>query len=342
MRAGPERIARRGRCKGVPAGGRSGRVMQDTSDQRQGGTTARICVLLNAGSGKGRAAGQGPDDIRAAFASAGLDADIRVLKDGSDIVPATRAALREGCDMIVAAGGDGTISGVAGVMNGSGVPLGILPLGTFNYFARSLDIPVEMPEAVNLLAQGVRRPVRVARINDRVFLNNASLGAYPAILRTREDIYRKWGRSRLAAYWSVLVTLVTLRRPLRLRIETGGKVIERRTPLAFAVNNAFQLDEVGLRGRDEIGKGRLALFIAPDTGRWGMLRHAVSLALRRAEQKVNFDLIAAGRMTIHAKSHSRDIACDGERIRMKAPFDLRVIEDALIVVVPRDRVADTR
>lgn len=299
-----------------------------------------ICVLLNAGSGRRDADAQAK--VRAALDVCGIRADVRVLRKGAQIVPEARRAVADGCGTIVAAGGDGTISAVASVVQGTDADMGILPLGTFNYFARSLDIPTEIEDAARLLAEGVRRPVRVARINDRVFLNNASLGAYPAILKTREDTYRRWGRSRVAAYWSVLATLVTLRKPLRLHITANGQTTVRRTPLVFAVNNAFQLDQIGLQGRGDIAAGRLALFAAPDTGRWGMLRHALSLAMGKAQREVDFDLIAADRIHIDTRRSPRDIACDGERSRMTAPYDLEVVEAALNVIVPLSRQEGTR
>ncbi len=314
--------------------------MQDTSLPEQAGASRRVCVILNAGSGKRQAEAQGR--IRAALAECGIAAEMKVLSKGSQIVPSARQALKDGFGIIIAAGGDGTISGVAGVLRGTDAVMGILPLGTFNYFARSLDIPTDIEGAARLLAQGAQRSVRIATINDRVFLNNASLGAYPAILKTREQTYRRWGRSRIAAYWSVLVTLVTLRRPLQLSIDAGGHTTARRTPLVFAVNNAFQLDQIGLEGRDHIAAGRLALFIAPDTGRLGMVRHALSLAMGRAQEKVNFDLVAADRIRIDAHRSPRDVACDGERGRMKAPFDLVICEGALTVLVPEARRDGTR
>lgn len=299
-----------------------------------------ICVILNGRSGKRDTSLA--NTIRAAFNDCGATAEIRILRKGSDIAAATRAALKDGFSTIVAAGGDGTISAVASVLCGTDAVMGIIPLGTFNYFARSLDIPVEIPQAVRLVSNGVRRNIRLATINDQVFVNNASLGAYPAILKTREDIYNRWGRSRAAAYWSVLVTLVTLRRPLHLKIDTGSEVIERRTPLVFAVNNAFQLEQLGLEGCDDIAEGRLVLFVAPDSTRWGMLRHAMSLALGRAEQNVNFDLIAADQILITTDRSERDVARDGERSRMRAPYRLQVVEDALSVLVPETRQEDTR
>lgn len=301
----------------------------------------RVCVIMNGKSGR-RDTESVPDQIRAALSRRIPSAELRILDSGSELLPSTRKAVEEGFDTIVAAGGDGTISGVASVLRGTGATMGILPLGTFNYFARSLDIPTEIPQAIDLLCDGAPRPVRIARINDRVFLNNASLGAYPAILKTREDVYRRWGRRRIGAYWSVLVTLVTLRRPLRVRIEAGDQVLNRRTPLIFAVNNAFQLNQIGLQGQEEIANGQLALFIAPDTNRWGMLRNALLLALGLAEREKEFDFIAADRIRIIDNQSKHDIACDGERDRMRAPYDLQVIENELTVVAPQARQDDIR
>ncbi len=301
----------------------------------------RVCVLMNAGSGK-EDADRDRDRIDAAFRGAGQPAQIRLMDNGDQIQDMARTALEDGFGIIVAAGGDGTIAGIAGVLRGQGTPMGIIPLGTFNYFARSLDIPEEIEEAAHLIVSGARRPVRIGTINGRTFLNNASLGAYPAILRTREQTYRKWGRSRIAAYWSVLITLVTLRRPLKLRIEANGQMTRHRTPLAFAVNNAFQLEQMGLEGRENIARGQIALFVAPDTGRWGMLRNALALALGRAQRDIAFRLIAADRIDIEMNRRGCDVACDGERARMRAPFGLKVVEDELAVIVPEERQADTR
>lgn len=301
----------------------------------------RICVIMNGKSGR-RDTQDIPARIRKALEERAPSAELRILDSGSELLPATRKAVEEGFDMVVAAGGDGTVSGVASVLHGTGVTMGILPLGTFNYFARSLDIPTEIPDAIDLLVEGAARPVRIARINERIFLNNASLGAYPAILKTREDVYRRWGRRRIAAYWSVLLTLITLRRPLRVRIEAGDHVLDRRTPLIFAVNNAFQLNQIGLQGEEEIARGRLALFIAPDTNRWGMLRNALLLALGLAEREKEFDLVAADRIRIINNERKHDIACDGERDRMRAPYDLEVIENELTVMAPEARQGDIR
>lgn len=295
-----------------------------------------ICIVMNSGSGK-KDTSQIPDRIAAAFGRADVSYRLDIVKSGADITDTAQRAVEEGFSTIVAAGGDGTICAVASVVRNSGRKMGIIPLGTFNYFARSLDIPVEVEDAVDVIVAGSERHVPIATINNRVFLNNSSLGAYPEILKNREEIYARWGRSRVAAYWSVFKTLVMLRRPLKLQIVTQGETRDVTTPLVFAVNNAFQLEQIGLAGREEVAQGKLVLFIAPNSGRLGMLRHALALIAGNATQDRNFDIMAADHIRIETRRGARMVACDGERTRMKSPFELQVHPRELCVTVPNAR-----
>ena len=274
-------------------------------------------VLVNLKSGRG--SGQ-PDvqDLERAFREHGIDAHIIRLSPGDDI-PARAAQLaRDGAELVVAAGGDGTICGVASGLVGTQTVMGVIPLGTFNYFGRSLDIPETAPEI----------------INDRVFLNNASLGIYPQILRTRETVYARWGRSRVAAYWSVLKTMVRLPRRLKLQVTVDGETREIKTSLLFAVSNAFQLEQMGLEGAECIEAGQLAVLIAPNRGRIGLLKNGIALMLGLAQRDQDFDLLCAQSLHITCNRKSLLIARDGERTRIRGPFNLELRQGALKVLTP--------
>lgn len=292
-----------------------------------------ICVVMNAGSGKGEDA----DRVRAAFEAQQVPVHLELVEDGSRLASVAAEAVNRGFGTIVAAGGDGTICAVAAAMAGSGRRMGILPLGTFNYFARSLLLPQELEAAVEVICAGRTAPIRIATVNDEVFLNNASLGVYPAILETREEIYKRWGRSRALAYWSVLKVLARMGRPLRLRVRAGGEERVVRSPLVFVVNNAFQLEQMNLDGAERVAAGDLVVFIAPNTGRLGMFRNAVALALGYASVDQNYMMMSGPHVEIDLpQGHRRvwHVARDGERERMVPPFDLRAIEGALEVTVP--------
>ena len=177
----------------------------------------RVIVILNKGSGR-----QDGTERKSRISDRFQHHDIPVSfvefsPNGADLGQVAQSTAEANPDAtIVASGGDGTISGVASGLAHVPNQMGIIPAGTFNYFARSLNLPETVDEAVDVIAKGVLRPTDIAKINGNAFLNNASIGAYAAILKTREGIYDRWGRSRVAAYWSVVKALATLRAPLRL------------------------------------------------------------------------------------------------------------------------------
>ena len=151
-------------------------------------SSKRAIVILNRGSGR-QNGDQAESTIRAAFARHGITAEFIHIDKRNDPASAARQALSMAEGIIAVAGGDGTISGVSSAMKDQDRPLGIIPQGTFNYFARSMGIPEDLQEAVDVIAGGESRAVHVATINGETFLNNASIGAYPAILKTRRFGY---------------------------------------------------------------------------------------------------------------------------------------------------------
>lgn len=301
----------------------------------------RTIVILNAASGS-RDGDEKRSAIRAAFTKRGRDVDFINVQDHDSVEAAANAALADRDAALAIAGGDGTICGAASVLAGSGRDIGIIPSGTFNYFARSLGLPQEMDAAVEALITGHPREVNVATVNDRMFLNNASIGAYAAILQTREGTYRRWGRSRLAAYWSVVKTLATFRAPLRLNVTVDGQNLTRRTPIIFVINNAYQLEQMGLDGAEAVAAGKLVVLIAPNTGRIGLLRHAAALALGVAKPETDYEMISGKNIEIVMKRKRRPVARDGEITRMGGPFTLRHAANPLRVMVPRDASVSVR
>lgn len=294
--------------------------------------TADICILLNTRSGKRRRETLAQLDQACARHPGRFD--IRVLKSGKQIPEATRAAVSEGFETIVAAGGDGTISGIAPLVAGAGCRFGVLPLGTFNYFARSIDMPLEIGAAIDVLATGHETRASLCMVNDEGFLNNASLGAYAAILQRRERIYERFGRSRVAAYWSVVVTLLRLRRGQRMTITVDGETRSLRTPLAFVAANPYQLEIFALPGTEAVRNGNLALFVAPDRTGAALLAFAARLAVGGMEQSRDFSLFCGKEIRIETESKRRLVAWDGEKRRMSGPFLFRKMPEALRLIVP--------
>lgn len=293
---------------------------------------ARLCVIRNRGSGK-------EDDQVVQTITEGLqpfvaDFALRQTDDGSQLLDMARQAVDDGFDIIVAAGGDGTQSAVAGALAGSDAMMGVLPGGTFNYFARDLGVGETMEDAIQTLRNGVTQQVDVGQIENLIFLNNVSLGVYPHILKTRESVYRRWGRSRIAAYWSVVIALRRLRHPMHLTARVDGESKSYSTALTFVARSAYQLESFGLEGADAIRDGNFAVLIAKARKPIPLLRSALRLAVGLSAKDSDFDLIITDEINIETYKPQQLIAHDGEKTRLASPFHLKVWHEALTVLVP--------
>src|SRR6476660_6288186 len=167
---------------------------------------SRIVVVLNGSSGKGDCA-EAAKRLTEIFAAAGREAQVVVAHGGSELRAAMKQAVEGGCEILVAGGGDGTINTAAQAIIGRDVRLGVLPLGTLNHFAKDLGIPLELDDAAEIVLNGTHCRVDVGEVNGRIFLNNSSLGVYPAVVRLRER-YQASGLGKwIAALWASLTVL---------------------------------------------------------------------------------------------------------------------------------------
>src|SRR5690606_26755746 len=107
-------------------------------------------------------------------------------------------------------------------------------------------IPEEIEAAVDDLLRGEPLPVQVGAVNDRIFLVNASVGMYPELLEDREEFKQRFGRSRLVALWSAVVTAFGPQRYLDMVLEQNGQRKHLRTTTLFIGNNRLQLEQVGI------------------------------------------------------------------------------------------------
>ncbi len=258
-----------------------------------------------------------------------------------DPTPVAEKAIRDGFSIIVAAGGDGTVAGVAHALAGTTASMGVLPMGTFNYFARGLHTPGDAIDAATAITEGEPHDIAVGSVNGKVFLNNVALGLYPAILDEREATYQRWGRSRILAHWSTLRTILRLRRPMRIRIVADGQEQIRRTPMIFVARSAYQLDQFGVLGAEAISDDRFAVYIARQTTRLGLLKLAWRLMRPgRVDLSDDLELLTPQTLVIDRPRRKRiRIAYDGERAKMKLPLTFRIDHHVLSVILPPTKAA---
>lgn len=300
---------------------------------------APLFIVLNAGSGK-HDAGDTQQILAKVFDEAGRRHEFLLLQDAADIQTKAKEAVRKACEqggIVVAAGGDGTINGIAQHVLGHPCAFGVLPQGTFNYFGRVHGISQETEVAARALLRAEPTPAQAGLVNDKVFLVNASLGLYTRLLEDREVAKAQLGRSRLVAMGAGLMTLIRERRQLRLTIEIDGKTRDIRTPSLFVGNNRLQFDRLGLEEGEALEHGQLAAIVVKPIGTLAMLGLAFRGALGRlgdAEHVVSFPI---QKLTVHPhrRRHIK-IATDGEVMPMAAPLVFKVAPQPLMLMVPRE------
>jgi diacylglycerol kinase family enzyme len=293
-----------------------------------------IAVVLNNASGTGgcEAKARQLDKI---FGEAGREARITIATSGSEIRDCAERAIEEGCELLVAGGGDGTINTVASalVSDGANIPLGVLPLGTLNHFAKDLGIPLELEPATRVVLDGVVCRVDVGEVNGRLFLNNSSLGVYPAIVRLRER-YRASGLGKwIAAFWAGLAVL--RQHPfMAVRLIVDEEKVVRRTPFVLVGNNEYRMEGLHAGSRDSLVRKRLAVYILNAERRSGLVRLALQVLVKGVGQVKELDLITAPEATIETPRSRLPVALDGEVIVLQSPLNYRIKPGALRVHVP--------
>ncbi|HEX5411931.1 MAG TPA: diacylglycerol kinase family protein [Terriglobia bacterium] len=298
--------------------------------------TSEALVILNTGSGK-QQAGALVDRLRAVARAAGKPCSFWVAKGAKGIARAAATANEGRYQRVIAAGGDGTLSAIASALVGTGKEFAAVPLGTFNYFARETGLPLEPDAAFEYALQGKARPVSIGELNGKPFLNNASVGLYPKVLEVREHTYRRFGRSRLAAYWSVLQVLARFNVNFAAELSMADAPPMRiRTPMIFVGRNAHQLEEFRLPGGECVDNDTLAAYVLPAAGRAALLATATRLLMGKTRPGEDVRMFCAQELQVRLAGHRWTAAIDGERVRVSSPLNLRIRRNALLAVVPEN------
>ena len=267
---------------------------------------------------------------------------LTVVEDTAKLDGIARKAAEQASECkgaVVAVGGDGSINAMAQAAYRIGCPLGVIPQGTFNYFGREHGISSDTREAVRVLLSSRPQAVQVGLVNDRLFLVNASLGLYPKLLEDREAFKRQYGRNRLVALASGLITLLRGYGQLRITLRFQGKDHEMHTPTLFVGNNQLQLKQIGIPHVNNTGRGELAAITLRPIGTFDMLWLLFFGAfgeLGKAHDVIDFSF---DRMTVRPTRNLKrkrrlKVATDGEVVWMDMPLEFRVSPHPLLLLKP--------
>jgi diacylglycerol kinase family enzyme len=294
--------------------------------------------LLNCSAGA--AAGKKRDDLRAeleeAFRKHAISASFEFVPGSELKVAAERAVKRATAgeiDAVVAGGGDGTIHTVASAVAGTDIPLGIIPLGTLNHFAKDLKIPLPVVDAIAVISGGVRRSVDVGEVNGEIFINNSSIGIYPYVVLDRDRRSKRQGLSK----WPAMIMAgfrVFWNLPLRrLRIRAQNWQEAYRSPCVFIGNNEYHLKRASFGSRERLDGGELCLFVARQQSRLALLRLAVRCVAGLVNQS-DLRTVATPAVEVTSRRKRLLVAFDGEIQWMQTPLHYRTRPAALRVLAP--------
>jgi diacylglycerol kinase family enzyme len=278
--------------------------------------------------------------IESGLREAGRAGAVQFAPPGELARVAREAAARARADgsAVVAVGGDGTINTVAQAAHAAGCTMGVIPRGTFNYFAREHGAPTEIGEALRWLLDARPEPVQISAINEQVFLVNASLGLYPDLLQDRETWKARFGRSRLVALGAGMATLLRAQRRLKLSIEWDGQVREVRTLTLFVGNNRLQLEQLGLGASAEQSEGaatdgHVTAVILKPIGTLSMLGLMLRGALGQLGEASGIERFVCQSLLVkrtHMLGRRKvKVAFDGEVGWMGSPLTIRVLPEPL-------------
>jgi len=256
-----------------------------------------------------------------------------VTKRGDDISALVARALGEHRHPIVAGGGDGTVNAVAGKLAGTETPLGVLPMGTLNHFAKDAGIPLNLQAAVRNLFTGQVTKVDVGEVNGRVFVNNSGVGFYPHFVRQREE-QEKRGHVKRVAFMFALRAIVRRYFRLRMRVHMDqAEALEHVTPFLFVGNNRYQTSGALLGTRSNLDSGRLWVCTAPTSGRRNVISVAIRTLVGRAtDQELN--AFETEELWVEPGTARVNVSTDGEVSIMDAPLHYKIRPHSLGVVLP--------
>jgi diacylglycerol kinase family enzyme len=244
-----------------------------------------------------------------------------------DITALARAAVAEGADLLGAAGGDGTQALVAAVAAEHGIPFLVISAGTRNHFALDLGLDRDDPGAcLDALSDGVELRVDLGFAGDRPFVNNASFGAYAAIVQSPSYRGDKIGTSL-----ELLPDLLTGQQGARLTAKAGDTTLD--SPQAVLVsNNPYRTgDPFGFGRRDRLDTGALGVLGVRVDGA------ADAAALLLDPEPAALTVLTVREVVVEADGAEVQVGLDGEALVLPSPVHCRIAPGALTVRVPRKR-----
>lgn len=293
----------------------------------------RYHVVLNARAGTALAQGTTRQELEDLFEQAGLAATIdddthRPMAERLDRLRQSEA------DIVVAAGGDGTVTAVAGALMGTPKHLAILPLGTINALARDLGVPLGFSEWIGALALMQPRQIDVGEVNGQIFLHKVVVGVVPALAAAREQV-RGGGPVRKAAFLGFVWRRLWRSRRMAIEItEPDGVARIRRVFAAAVANNQYDEAPGRLLARSRFDEGRLYIYLLKHLSPLDLGRLAFEMLLGRWRDDEAVEIATATELVLRTRRKKLKVMLDGEVQTLSTPLNFRIRSLSLTLLAP--------
>jgi diacylglycerol kinase family enzyme len=281
------------------------------------------------------------DRMRQTLEAAGHSIDIGIVSGEDVAATLEKAAARRGIDVVLAGGGDGTISAAAArLMNGKKA-LAILPAGTMNLFARGLGIPQTLDAALESFADGEVIAVDVASANGRPFVHQFSIGLHARMVQFRQkmEFGSRLGKIRASAR----AAWATINNPpaMKVTLTIGEAEIVTHTTGIGITNNLFGEGHLPYAA-NPVG-GVLGIYVTVAQRRGELVRYFLDVARGKWRDSEHVEIHQADKaiLKIHSASKKFRAVMDGELVKLDRETTIQIHPRALNVLVPR-RVAQAK
>jgi len=262
------------------------------------------------------------------------DLEVLELSPGLDCGKEIRDRISRGIRLFIAAGGDGTVHHVVQAVAQTDAVLAVIPAGTYNHFARDLNIPLTWREALDVALNGASRQIDAARINERFFINNVSLGLYPELVARREEHGRDYPRWRARLY--ALYTTLRKFPHVTLNVETASQQEVIRTHVFMVSNNSYDLERFGVEApRETLTEGKLTVYWLSHRSRWQLARIVARYMAGRVREIPGFTMFRTTRMRVQSSRSLLKVGIDGELFTLEAPLTIISVPQSVTVRVPQ-------
>jgi diacylglycerol kinase family enzyme len=294
----------------------------------------KVIIIINKNSGAFVNSGNEftKDRIKTVFRNLGIDNEI-IPVNGNSISEIIRSKLSTNIDAVVSAGGDGTVSTAANALLGRNIPLAVLPAGTLNHFAKDLGIPLDLEKAAQVISNRKILKIDAGEVNEKIFINNSSIGIYPKVVKKRIENQRLGG-SKWAAMGNAIIKIFKKFPLLEVNIDSEEEKISCKTPFVFVGNNKYKIDILNLGTREKLTEGYLSLYYPNSRNKNSIFRFAFLALINKLDQLKDFTILLTKEARLNIDSPKIEVTLDGEIYNFTPPLKYKIIPRCLNVIAP--------